>query len=745
MLSKPVLISCHCGNTVPAVGDPLPKSVQCERCGRQITVPNVPPEMSHDDSMPFLTATVAGNVAAADETIFDTRRANYTPTQSSRPSRGTPPSSSPEDSASHSQVQGALAVGGAMAAIASLDQEGSSGLPKSKSRSRGSGGGGGGGYGSIGMSRLSGIDLAQRFTPASGATSPQVDDPHNAAIYGIHLIIRKHAKGGMGQIAVAYDQFLKREVALKELRPEVLDDLSVIHRFVSEAEITAQLEHPGIVPVHVLGLDAEGHPYYTMKLIRGRTLQEAIKDYHKNPDHATLLWLVRRLVAASQPISFAHARGVIHRDIKPANIMFGEHNETLVMDWGLAKVYRSDQSDASKAASTSHSGDEPSTFGFKVKGSLNQHGEDETSIVNSSDPFAGQLVTQQMDWPDILDAVDQITVVGTVVGTPAFMSPEQATPGSTQVGPQTDVYGMGAVLYTILTGRPPFTGKSGNEVLEKVRHQTPPPAKNIKKGIPSDLSAICEKAMVRDLTERYASIDEFSKDICRWLDDEPVTAVRWTFWRRFLFWERRWRAFIVGTVLTIACVAATAEFFWSYVAEITRDTKKIVTEMREPHNLLSESRARMSIIGSGLPCRLERVKTRDGDTLQLEAAGTGEATVLLTSPAADGTMWDFSRRRMVLLSLFPHKSATGKLTNFEVRLGCGGNYFRYSLPPEHVLVFGSDVWNQITIPLEPTLDEGAWCRDTIGTPTFTHIDWIELVFDTTGDIVVDVKDVVVED
>lgn len=149
--------------------------------------------------------------------------------------------------------------------------------------------------------------------------------------------IRLHARGGLGQVSVARDGSLNREVALKEIRPEFAGDELSRRRFLSEAEITGQLEHPGIVPVYSLQLDDDGNPSYAMRFIQGRTLAEAIKEYHRGPDVLTLRHLLGRFITVCRTIAYAHSRGVIHRDLKPANVMLGDYGETLVVDWGLAK------------------------------------------------------------------------------------------------------------------------------------------------------------------------------------------------------------------------------------------------------------------------------------------------------------------------------------------------------------------------------------------------------------------------
>jgi serine/threonine-protein kinase len=329
--------------------------------------------------------------------------------------------------------------------------------------------------------------------------------------YGVHRVLRIHQRGGMGRILVAYDQFLKREVAIKELHPDVAEDDSIVRRFIGEAEITAQLEHPGVVPIYRLGQGNDGLPYYTMKMIKGETLQELIKAYHRKPTRAELLNLVRRLVSVSKTIAFAHSKGVIHRDLKPANVMVGEYGETLVMDWGLAKPY---------------------TQGLE---------ESYVSVIHRTKQPRPEL-----------------TMVGAIVGTPAFMSPEQAMAEDSVVGPLSDVFSLGTVLYYLLAGQTAFSGRSTQEVLNKVRACNPTPPSHVKPNVPHGLEAICLKALEKLPENRYQGASEFADDLCRWLDDEPILAEKPSLWLKMRWWMARHRAWVVAVPCVLLLSAALA-------------------------------------------------------------------------------------------------------------------------------------------------------------------------------------------
>jgi serine/threonine-protein kinase len=328
-------------------------------------------------------------------------------------------------------------------------------------------------------------------------------------------VLRPHARGGLGAVFVALDAELNREVALKQILDKHADDPTSRGRFLLEAEITGGLEHPGIVPVYGLGTYADGRPYYAMRFIKGDSLKEAVDHFHadealkKEPGRRSLELrkLLRRFTDVCNAIEYAHSRGVLHRDIKPGNIIVGKLGETLVVDWGLAKAL-------GRAEPGSNSGER-----FLVPSSASGSAE---------------------------------TLPGSALGTPAYMSPEQAEGDIEHLGPRSDVYSLGGMLYCLLTGRPPVEGDIG-EVLRAVQRGEFKPPRQVDATIDKALEAVCLKAMAHKPADRYASPRTLTEDIEQWMADEPVSAWREPWARRARRWARRRR-----TAVTAAAVAVVA-------------------------------------------------------------------------------------------------------------------------------------------------------------------------------------------
>ena len=303
-----------------------------------------------------------------------------------------------------------------------------------------------------------------------------------------YTLTHLYARGGMGQVWLAHDPSLGREIALKELRPDQSDKPVVCSRFMAEARVTAQLEHPGIVPVYEMG---EGNlPYYTMRFVKGDTLSQATRRYHKaraagKTDPVGLVKLLGAFVGVCNAIAYAHSRGFIHRDLKGQNIIMGAFGEVIVLDWGLAKQIEPASGDQGYLPSGSSDSSELTV--------VEASSESDATRISGEKARLGSVSPPRLE----SDALPERTMQGQVLGTPAYMAPEQAEGRQHQTDARTDVYGLGAILYEILTGRPPFHAKSTSELLRKVRQESPKLPRQINPDVAAPLQAICLKALSR--------------------------------------------------------------------------------------------------------------------------------------------------------------------------------------------------------------------------------------------------------
>ena len=351
-------------------------------------------------------------------------------------------------------------------------------------------------------------------------------------------ILRSHARGGLGEVFVACDEELNREVALKEIQAQYAFEPEHRSRFLVEAEITGSLEHPGIVPVYALGAYADGRPFYAMRFIKGDSLQEAISHFHdkdevkRDAQQRTLALreLLGRFVDVCQAVAYAHSRGVLHRDLKPGNVMLGNYGETLVVDWGLAKVLAAppsanDVSSPAQQIPAVEMAESPTLLFDPVP--------QKVATVVPSSAGATANAAPMPENPIALRSTpskEMATQMGQTIGSPAYMSPEQAAGSLDQMGPTSDVYSLGATLYHLLAGRPPFEGDDLPVLLKHVQLGEFPRPREIKHSVPPALEAICLKAMRRTPADRYAGALDLAGDVERWLADEPVRAYQepWT-------------------------------------------------------------------------------------------------------------------------------------------------------------------------------------------------------------------------
>ncbi|WP_442482702.1 protein kinase domain-containing protein [Aeoliella sp. SH292] len=293
-------------------------------------------------------------------------------------------------------------------------------------------------------------------------------------------LLKLIAKGGIGEVWLARDLLLRRDVAVKRLKPEVARRHNVQRRFLYEARVTAQLNHPGTVQIFDL-VDAGAESYYVMSLVKGKSLRTLIWDLHNEQpgDEVVvghdLLALLRHWESVAQTIAFAHSRGILHRDIKSENVVVGYFDQVTVVDWGLAK----------------------------------RVGEDDA-------PPTLEEMLERMHSP----AAPADTLPGGRMGTPAFMAPEQARGDIRSIDHRTDIYGLAAVLYEILTGRPPFDGIDSEQVMHDVCNQPVPNPQSLVPNIDGELARICLRSLEKDPADRHQTVAEFASEVWAWMDGE---------------------------------------------------------------------------------------------------------------------------------------------------------------------------------------------------------------------------------
>ncbi len=335
------------------------------------------------------------------------------------------------------------------------------------------------------------------------------------------------ARGGMGAISRVYDRDLRRHIAMKVMLD---DDPSRLARFLEEAQVTGQLDHPNIVPVHELGIDASSRVFFTMKLVKGETLNDVFAKVVNQVDGWNLTRALSVILRVCEAMAFAHAKGVLHRDIKPANVMVGRFGEVYVMDWGLARVIgRADTRD------------------LRLK------------------PDEGQSVvrTERRDMASDTPDSPLITMEGMVMGTPSYMPPEQAEGTIDSIGPHSDVYAVGAILYRLLSGcepyREPGSRMSSHQILNRVIAGPPRPVHEIAKDISAELLAIQEKAMARRIEDRYPSMTALGDDLRAYLENRVVSAHATGAIAELRKWVQRNPALAAAaSVLVLVLAAATA-------------------------------------------------------------------------------------------------------------------------------------------------------------------------------------------
>ncbi len=333
------------------------------------------------------------------------------------------------------------------------------------------------------------------------------------------------ARGGMGAILDAKEAAIKRRVAMKVMLDT--NDAGDIARFVAEAQVTGQLEHPNIVPVHELGVDENGQVFYTMQMVRGITLKKVLELLAKGVAETVKKFPLSALLTVFQKvcdaIAFAHSKGVIHRDLKPENLLLGDFGSVLVMDWGLAKVLDPNRAAASVAP-----------------------GQDLRSIVHTA---PGDANTGSM------------TLTGTIMGTPQYMAPEQARGEIETLDARTDIYALGAILFHILFLRTPVSGSDAMQIVGKVgRGEVEWPAAKELRAAPDSLLAVCRKALALDPAARYPRVEDLQADLLAYQNGFATSAEKAGAWKQFTLLIKRHKATSIGlAALLLVSIGFTAK------------------------------------------------------------------------------------------------------------------------------------------------------------------------------------------
>lgn len=378
------------------------------------------------------------------------------------------------------------------------------------------------------------------------------------------------AAGGMGAIMQAQDLAIRRAVAMKLMLEPGRGDETI--RFIAEAQVTGQLEHPNIVPVHDIGTNDVGHPFYTMKFVRGHTLKAIITGIRNGDPKLCADFPLARLLTIFQKvcdaIAFAHARGVIHRDLKPDNIMIGDFGEVLVMDWGLAKVLG-----AEAPQQPAH---------WKREGATDTRDES----INSSRTDHGETGK---------------TISGFILGTPNFMSPEQARGEVEKIDARSDIFALGALLYVILTFDPPFAGGGAEAVLEKVRRceMVPPVAATAGKKrlphlpdgrVPESLSAVVMKAMALKPEDRYQTVLQLQRELEAYQNGFATAAENASLMKQIaLLVRRNQREFTIGAAAVLLLVTMTVWFVMNLRASERRANQNATLAQKNADEANSQS------------------------------------------------------------------------------------------------------------------------------------------------------------
>lgn len=450
-------------------------------------------------------------------------------------------------------------------------------------------------------------------------------------------------RGGWGNVVQAHDQQLDRTVALKRINSSLVSDPEINRRFWQEAQVTSQLQHPSIVPVHELGVAEDGAPFYVMKLLEGSTLREWIRDTHqggRDLPGGFSVELLNRFVDVCNALAYAHDQGIVHRDLKPSNIMVGNYGETIVVDWGLAKRIGSGPEHGSLYGIAAFQGngrrsDSRGTGSLTGNDSNSLPFDEETLVgVDPSTPAntpeaktpgvgtagAGQSETEPTSQSALPGASElgnsgagsygrsggsaaagtagdsSSTRYGAILGTPAYMSPEQSEGNIAAISAATDIYALGVIMYELLVGKNPFRTDDVKTTLTRVKQGKYRPPRAVNRRVPRPLAAICTTAMSRHPGDRYRSAQGIVEDIQHFLAGEPVSVYQELWWERGLRWCRRNRALtasLVGSAAVLTIASLLFGFFIQRAHQAERQAR-VAAESAHRQAMASLSEARQA-------------------------------------------------------------------------------------------------------------------------------------------------------
>jgi serine/threonine protein kinase/formylglycine-generating enzyme required for sulfatase activity len=412
----------------------------------------------------------------------------------------------------------------------------------------------------------SGPDRVQATAPsdllAKLATAPKLDTTR-------YRLEGRVGQGGMGVVRRIHDQQLNRRLAMKVPLDRSLPTNDherqlanqLIGRFLEEAQVTSQLDHPGVVPVHELGLDQQGKVYFTMRLVKGRTAHETFRLARARREDWTTTRALEVILKVCDTMAYAHDKGVVHRDLKPGNVMVGSFGEVYVLDWGVAKVL-----------------DQPDRHDLRI-----QPHEPATAARNDTTRQRGAASDEAV-----------VSLGGQKLGTPSYMSPEQAR--SEALDARADVYSIGAMLYDLLTGRAPYTvpGRKvdGYQILRGVVEGPPRRIEEIEQGVPAELVAIVDKAMARDREQRYASATALAGDLRAFLGSQVVSAYRTGALVELQLWVRRNKplaASLVAAVLILVGGITASTWLANENAATVRNFNQLGADVRYRRTIAHEA------------------------------------------------------------------------------------------------------------------------------------------------------------